>query len=298
MRILIVDDSKATLEIVRRGLQKFGYRNLSIRKANNAVEALSLIGNWNPMIVLTDWQMPDISGLSLLKEIIKRQMGIKVAMITTVDDDSLIEQALEAGASFVLCKPFSDEELHDKLLPLVQIAEQSQIITQSMTQVSGEMALPKFNQLERAIQRSIGEDIIVKNIQPQVFDESKVPCLMAMYEDSTTQRVRSIALLDIYAACVYASASAKINKAQLQRCIRTQTIDKAITDACQKVLADSALAFVDYKTKKSLRFKTVSFIPHGFKKLEALYATEEKKRIDFSVQYKDLALGTVTLVGF
>ena len=298
MRILIVDDSKATLEIVRRGLQKFGYRNLSIRKANNAVEALAMIGQWSPMIVLTDWQMPDITGLSLLKEIMKRQLGIKVAMITTIDDDALIKEALDAGASFVLCKPFSDDELHEKLLPLVQMAEQSQIIAESMTQVSGEMALPKLNQLERAIQRSIGEDVIIKNIQPQAFDETKVPCLMAMYEDSTTQRVRAIALLDIYAACVYASASAKINQAQLLRCVRTQTIDKAITEACQKVLADSALAFVDYKTKKSLRFKTVSFIPQAFKKLEALYATEEKKRIDFSVQYGDLALGMVTLVGF
>ena len=298
MRILIVDDSRATLEIVRRALEQFGYRNLSIRKANNAVEALKVIGQWNPVIVLTDWHMPDISGLTLLAEIKKRQMGIKVAMITTVDDDEQIKSAIDAGANFVLCKPFTDEDLHDKLLPLVQMAEQSLIIEKSMTDVQGELALPKLNQLEKVLHRTISDQVVLKNIHTQHFDESKVPCLMAMYVDADTQRVRSIALLDIYAACIYARSCDSISKKRLQMCIKAKKIDPEMLGACQKVLADSALAFIDYRTKVSLRFKGVNFIPSSFKKLESLYEIAESRRIDFSCQLGSMALGTVTLVGF
>lgn len=297
MRILIVDDSRATLEIVRRGLQKFGYRNLSIRAANNAVEALSIIGQWSPAIVLTDWHMPDISGLSLLREIMKRQMGIKVAMITTIDDDKQIEEALEAGACFVLSKPFDDSDLHDKLLPLVQMVEQSQIIAKSMSEVNGEMALPKLNQLERLLQRHIDDALKVQTIHTQKFDESKIPCVMAMFEDKDNKRIRAIAMLDIYAACIYSRCNKDVTHEQILKCVKNQVIDVEMMDACRKVLADSALVFVDYKTKVSLRLKSASFVPRPFKRLEILYKVEEDKRIDYSVQLADLALGKVTLVG-
>jgi len=249
VRILIVDDSRATLEIVRRGLQKFGYRNLSIRAANNAVEALSIIGQWSPAIVLTDWHMPDISGLSLLREIMKRQMGIKVAMITTIDDDKQIEEALEAGACFVLSKPFDDSDLHDKLLPLVQMVEQSQIIAKSMSEVNGEMALPKLNQLERLLQRHIDDALKVQTIHTQKFDESKIPCVMAMFEDKDNKRIRAIAMLDIYAACIYSRCNKDVTHEQILKCVKNQVIDVEMMDACRKVLADSALVFWIIKRK-------------------------------------------------
>lgn len=67
MKILIVDDSKATLEIVRKALLGFGYRRLSIEKTNCAREALEKMAHWRPDIVLTDWHMPDMSGLNWCK---------------------------------------------------------------------------------------------------------------------------------------------------------------------------------------------------------------------------------------
>ncbi|MBQ4850337.1 response regulator [Pseudoalteromonas sp. MMG012] len=297
MKILIVDDSHATLEIVKRGLEKFGYRKLLIQKANSAKSALQYIGSWKPDIVLTDWHMPDMSGLILLQAIKQRQLNITVAMITTVDEQSQIDQALEAGASFVLSKPFSDDELHEKLLPLVQGAEENEIILDDI-EVNGELALPKLSQLERLIHKHIDESLCIKPIQSQVFDETKVPCVMAVYEDRESQKVRAIGLLDIYATCVMASGIRMISEAEAQQAIHQNLVSSEILEAGKEALSATAFAFLDKKTRMSLRIKTVKFIASPFRKLELLYQTQADSRIDFSCQRDGMALGKILLVGF
>lgn len=298
MRVLIVDDSAATLAIIQRALNKFDYRHLSIKQATNVVEALSVIGEWQPAIVLTDWQMPDISGLSLIQEVIKRNLPIKIAMITTVDDEQQTLEAMRAGANFVLSKPFSDQELYDKLLPVVQEVEQSLIINDREVVVDDELALPKLSQLQRALERTVAEDIEIKTVQTQSFDESKIPCLMAMFEDPDTQRVRSIALLDLYAIAIFATGGRNNDYEHIQICLRQKVADETIVKTCEGVLSAMALAFIDVKTKKTMRLRNINFITKPFSKLTALYDIQPTKRLDFSCQQPNTALGIVTIVGF
>ncbi|WP_404340453.1 response regulator [Pseudoalteromonas mariniglutinosa] len=296
MKILIVDDSQATLEIVRRGLEKFGYRKLLIQKANSAKSALTLIGSWHPDIVLTDWHMPDMSGLMLLQAIKQRQLNIIVAMVTTVDEQSQIEQALSIGASFVLSKPFTDEQLHSQLLPLVREVEESEVIPDA-TIISGELALPKLSQLERLVHKHISASLVIKAIQKQAFNESKVPCLMVVYEDPENQKVRAIGLLDIYATYVMASGYCAISATQAQAAIIQGTVPTDVLEACKKSLNATAFAFLDKRTKMSLKVKTVKLITGSFRKLELLFETAPDKRIDFSCQREGMAQGKVILVG-
>lgn len=298
MKILIVDDSKATLEIVRRGLESFGYCRLSIEKTCSATKALELAKEWHPEIVLTDWYMPDMTGLTLTEELMKLGAGIKVGMITTVDDQNQIKQAQAAGASFVLTKPFEDSELHRYLLPLVQGVEESKKTLDSITEVQKELALPKLSQLEKLLQRELGNSLTLNNIAPQLFDESKIPCLLAVYEDTATQRPRAVAILDLHAICVFAQSSSSISKADIQQVIQSKLASKGVLDACHQVLDRSALAFLDSQTRKSLRLKNISFVPSAFDKLKTLYDKDADKRVDFTCQLKDSLQGKVTLVGF
>ncbi|MBU2896590.1 MULTISPECIES: response regulator [Vibrio] len=298
MKILIVDDSKATLEIVRRALEKFGYRRLSIQKEDSAVGALNRVKEWQPEIVLTDWHMPDMTGLTLIQEIKKLNLGTKMGMITTVDDQLQINQAKSAGASFVLSKPFVDKDLHRKLLPLVQGAEESERTLENIGDVQKELALPKLAQLEKLMKREISDRLKLSNIRKQSFDESKIPCLLAMYEDGDTQRTRAVAILDIYAICIVSRANSKISKDDLSQAIHSKLVSKDILDICHKVLDKSSLAFLDSASRKSLRLKSVSFIPSAFDKLQALYSKEKDKRVDFSCQLEDMAQGKITLIGF
>lgn len=298
MKILIVDDSKATLEIVRRGLESFGYCRLSIKKTCDAREAITIAQEWHPDIVLTDWYMPEMTGLILIEELMKLGDEIKIGMITTVDDQLQIKQAKQAGASFVLSKPFEDAELHRLLLPLVQGAQESQKTLDSIGEVQKELALPKLTQLEKLLQRELGDKLTLTNLAPQSFDDSKIPCLLAVYEDSATQRPRAVAMLDLQAICVLSHTARTVSSDDIAQAQQSQLVGKAMLDACHKVLSLSALAFLDSQTRKSLRLKNVSFIAEEFDKLKTLYGKEADKRVDFSCQFGEMAEGKVTLVGF
>lgn len=111
-RFLIVDDSRAIQAIVRRVVETIGYPDPDIRIANNGEEALSLLENFKPLLVITDWHMPKVSGLELLQSM--RQYGmsdIKVGFITTESSETMLNQARISGASFVINKPFKDDIL-------------------------------------------------------------------------------------------------------------------------------------------------------------------------------------------
>jgi CheY-like chemotaxis protein len=298
VKILIVDDSKAMLEIVRRALEKFDYRRLSIRKVDNPIEALAMIEYWQPEIILTDWHMPRMTGLELIEEVTKLNLDIKVGMITTVDNQQEINKAKKAGACFVLSKPFGDIELHRLLLPLVQGAEESHIVPDSTTAMPEGLALPQLPQLKKLLVKSISPNVQINKIRSQSFDESKVPCLMAIYEDGETQKPRSVALLDLYAICVFAKSNPEFSDELLKQVIFNKKINKEILDTCQHVLESAALAFLDKRSRKNLRLKNISFIPNTFDKLERFFEVSDQKRIDFSCQLDDLAQGKVTLVGF
>jgi CheY-like chemotaxis protein len=297
VKILIVDDSEATLEIVKRALEKFDYRKLLIKKANNAKVALQYISSWNPDIVLTDWHMPDMSGLTLLHVIKQRQLNITVAMITTVDVQDQIDRAFDAGASFVLSKPFTDVQLHEHILPLVQNAEEDEIILDDVD-VNEELALPKLSLLERLIHKHVDDSLCIKPIHAQQFDETKVPCLMAVYVDRETQKVKAVGIIDVYAACVMASGIRVISNEEAQQAIHQNLVTSEILEASKEALSATAYAFLDKKTKMSLRIKTVKFIASPFRKLEILFQTQADSRIDFSCQRDGMALGKVLLVGF
>ncbi|MGY3571083.1 response regulator [Vibrio paucivorans] len=298
MKILIVDDSKATVEIIRRALEAFDYRRLTIQTAENGVKALEIVESWHPDIVLTDWYMPEKSGLELTKEIMQLNQGIKVAMLTTVDDPPHIKQAENAWALFVLSKPFDDEALHRELRPLVYAIEQGLLDAGEGVEVHEELALPKLTQLEKLLKKAVGDGITLKAIPQQPFDETKVPCLMAIYADPDTQKPRAVALLDMHAICVMAQGSSKISPQQLKQALGSQTLSNEMAESCQKVLEASSLAFLDNQTRKSLKLKNVSFVAKAFDKLEVLYGKGADKRIDFSCELKGFEAGKITLVGF
>jgi two-component system, chemotaxis family, chemotaxis protein CheY len=120
MKILIVDDSKAMRMIVRRTLRQAGFGDHAVIEANNGKEALENIRQSLPDLVLSDWNMPEMSGIELLDSL--RAEGIKVTFgfVTTERTPEMRVRAAEAGASFLIVKPFTPEDFKDALTPLVR----------------------------------------------------------------------------------------------------------------------------------------------------------------------------------
>ena len=119
MRILIVDDSKAMRSIVRRTIAQVGFVDHSFEEASNGNEALELIRRSPPGLAIVDWNMPNMSGIELLRALRQEGCAVKFGFVTSEGTPEMKEQAAAAGASFFLCKPFTNEMLREVLSPLL-----------------------------------------------------------------------------------------------------------------------------------------------------------------------------------
>jgi two-component system chemotaxis response regulator CheY len=104
-----VDDSRAMRMIVLRELRKAGYDDLE--EAENPVVALERLHNPGIELVVSDWNMPEMTGIEMLNRL--RSDGNKVAFgfVTSESADDIRRQAFEAGADFIVTKPFSGDDL-------------------------------------------------------------------------------------------------------------------------------------------------------------------------------------------
>lgn len=115
-KALVVDDSKMIRMVLRRILTEVGFE---VCEAGNGKEALAIVDPepGRLSIVLADWNMPEMNGLELLKELRKRQnlSSVKVIMVTTEAELGHMTAALEAGANEYVMKPFTKEVICEKL---------------------------------------------------------------------------------------------------------------------------------------------------------------------------------------
>jgi two-component system chemotaxis response regulator CheY len=115
MDILLVDDSKTMRMIVQRAIRQAGFRGLTIEEAESGVEALEKLAGKRPKIVLSDWNMPEMLGIDLLERLRGEQNTVPFGFVTSEASAEIRQRALDAGALFVITKPFGPEDFQDAL---------------------------------------------------------------------------------------------------------------------------------------------------------------------------------------
>jgi two-component system chemotaxis response regulator CheY len=115
-KALVVDDSRAVRIILGKILRELGYE---VREAANGKEALEVMGVEKTAVklMLVDWNMPEMNGLDLVKELRGNPelASVMVIMVTTETELDHMVAALEAGANEYVMKPFTKEILLEKL---------------------------------------------------------------------------------------------------------------------------------------------------------------------------------------
>jgi two-component system chemotaxis response regulator CheY len=115
MRILIVDDSATMRRIIRNNLKAMGYE--AVVEAENGHAALAKIASDGIEFVIVDWAMPVMDGLELVRAIRSnpRHGKLPVLMITAVDQEAEIVQAIQANINGYIVKPFEPDTLKKKV---------------------------------------------------------------------------------------------------------------------------------------------------------------------------------------
>lgn len=116
--ILIVDDSLPMRSVIKRTFMAAGYGNSQFLEAENGQQALELMENSWIDVVITDHNMPVMSGLEFIKELKKNELlkTIPIVIISTEGNKAKINEFMDAGASCYVTKPFTAETLRDSIV--------------------------------------------------------------------------------------------------------------------------------------------------------------------------------------
>ncbi|MEW6516021.1 MAG: response regulator [candidate division FCPU426 bacterium] len=115
MKILIVDDSKAMRMIIRRILRQAGFQDVDAEEAVNGKDALEKIKTVAPDLVFLDWNMPEMNGIEVAQNLKQSGSPIKYGFVTSEGTQEMKQLAMDAGANFFICKPFTVETFQSEL---------------------------------------------------------------------------------------------------------------------------------------------------------------------------------------
>jgi two-component system chemotaxis response regulator CheY len=123
--VLIVDDHAEVRTVLVR-LLRLLYPDATIAEAAHGAEALSAVTHHPPDLIITDYQMPIMSGLELVRTL--RAQGITMSILVLSSDTSMAGAILAAGATAFLPKPFRVRVLRELLRTLLPIDEETHAV--------------------------------------------------------------------------------------------------------------------------------------------------------------------------
>ena len=122
MKILVVDDFSTMRRIVRNLLVELGFSNPLIQEADDGENAIAMLRSQPFDLVVTDWNMPNMTGIDLLKAIRADASlkGLPVLMVTAENNRDQIIAAAQAGVNGYIVKPFTAVTLKEKLTKIFE----------------------------------------------------------------------------------------------------------------------------------------------------------------------------------
>ena len=143
LRILLVDDDRATLMLMKTLLEQAGH---TVASSSNGMEALSLVEKFMPQLIITDWVMPKMDGIEFCKALRQNPVwrNIYVFIMTAQEGTDRLVEAFTAGANDYMTKPINIKVLGARLgagQRVVQLQEELEFDRQELRKFSTELAV-------------------------------------------------------------------------------------------------------------------------------------------------------------
>lgn len=113
MKILLVDDSKTMRNIQKGILAQMGHTQ--VEEAQDGLDALSKVFSFQPELLLVDWNMPNMDGLTFVKQFRAKGGKTPIIMVTTEAEKTRVIEAIKAGVNNYVVKPFTPDILAQRI---------------------------------------------------------------------------------------------------------------------------------------------------------------------------------------
>lgn len=152
MRILVVDDSKVARAVLRKLLGEIGYSDVT--EAADGVEAMECLDQGPQDLVITDWNMPNLDGMGLVKAIQDSEKSdVPVLMVSSESYFNRIVDVMRAGAEGYIRKPFTAQTLRAKIAEVLKKREMSGAGSATLSGQLSEIGFPELVQFLTSCRR-------------------------------------------------------------------------------------------------------------------------------------------------
>jgi CheY-like chemotaxis protein len=283
-RLIVVDDSRATQSIIRRALVGGGFSAEQVQTVSSATEALDLVATSQPHLVITDWHMPTMSGLELLMRL--RQSGqaqIRVGMVTTETNEIRLSEARSLGVSFIVHKPFQDDEL---------VRHVREALSDSLP---ADSALPPASLIQSTANSITGQsDWLVAPTQLAHFEQPDNRILLGIYSRKTDNASVGLGLMDANLVTILGGLAARVTVPDIQNALTTHTLPEPALPQSEQFLATLANAMESSHATVLTRSSLVSYKDKV--NLLSKFIRQNRWGVAFSLTMPGLGTGSVGLI--
>ena len=205
MNVLIVDDSKGMRMIVKRTLKKAGFDDWAVQEASDGAEALQAIRASVPDLVLSDWNMPKLSGIELLRALNAENIAVKFGFVTSTASEAMRTAALEEGALFLLAKPFTAEMFKYTIDAVLGKGGESGAVPGSVASAMWVVTLPTAEKVAAAFSRLLPRKVRVNKRFLGALPKD-VPMVVATYVQPDNDTLRFVCICDLNLAASVGAA--------------------------------------------------------------------------------------------
>jgi two-component system chemotaxis response regulator CheY len=291
MNLMLVDDSRVMRQLVRRTLRQAGFQPNQVTECENGQEALGRIEETKPDLVLSDWNMPIMTGIDMLAALRAKGNKTPVGFITSESTPAMKARAQGSGALFVLSKPFDAGNLRDvmsaagirpqgPLANLVAVTPAASVVT-------------KFG--EKAVAKIFAELIntpVTVTPGPRVVTAVGPVVSMTWIDDQDV--LRYTAVCELALAGILGAVMGLRPPAVVAEIVRTKKLDPAMHADSREVFNVLSRAFNDANSVH-VRLQSISFPPQPIlpaaQKLDAAPAS----RLDYTVTVQGFGSGKLSL---
>lgn len=298
MKVLIVDDSRATQTIIHRQIQRLGYSDIEFQKSDNGQDALNVIRTWEPDLIISDWHMPEMSGIELLAILKQEMLGINLGFVTSESSEERLKEAKNHGARFIIQKPFDSDVFEKTLQPFFDSYYQQDSTPEEHSSLNEKkhIILPHLDKLQERLNHLGSLQTTLTKAPPLLMEEKYFPYLIGLYSNKDRTSVHAVAIADIRTIGIFGRLTRQIPKEQIQHTLNSHKVSQAVFEQGKHVLQFVESTLYNTEISESLILRDAKLLKTPAEHIQKLLDKNKKHRLDTWVNIPGYKPGNLTII--